>query len=270
MANLRIARQRAGSAAGNVGQNQVKFVFMRERGGVRQLAFDARAQKREPVAQSAQSRGTCFTCNDVGLWVSLGEDESLPARCSAAIQDRGSLPSNLGHKLRAFILDAHAARAERFAVAHASLKNYAGIPQQSPQRQLHAFALELALCRGIPKPHAQLRLPLTMGADRTGDFFAEESRPAIKHPWQLEAHDRALASLTVHFKLASQFFQTCPHIGHAVHSLRLVGMDPNPDRYQQWLSGPALVQPGCSGELQWHPNVAQHWSVASLNARNSW
>ena len=117
VANLRIAAQRAGATARHVGQDKIisrrsSVSALHRRGGIRR---DPPSGARRFVICSnlaaLDSQATMRACG-----VALGQNQRLASGRGASVEDAVSLPdsplANLGHQLRAFVLEAHAALAE--------------------------------------------------------------------------------------------------------------------------------------------------------------
>lgn len=87
MAYLRVAAQRASTAAGNIRQRKIEGCILGERGSVGKPALDARGMRRETQAQLREALGTGLTGQYASLRMACGENERLAAGRSAGIYD---------------------------------------------------------------------------------------------------------------------------------------------------------------------------------------
>ncbi len=111
MANLRVAPQRARTAAGHIGENNVVPCRFFKRGDIGETAFDPRIQSLQPLLQSLQPLRAHFTGHDARFRIPLCKNQCLSTGSGTAIENRPAARHKLRNQLRPLILKPNASLA---------------------------------------------------------------------------------------------------------------------------------------------------------------
>ena len=191
VADFRIASQRAGAAARDVGQCKVEGGVFIQRGGVDEATFDSVAKRGEALAQRLESLRAGLAGDDAGFEIALSEDKRFVAGGGAGIQNRfgrggASGAGQFGNQLGAFILKAQPALAEGCAAEEVSRPiagDYGlGNGEQLAGLEMNAVRGKFFGDRRVVDAEGEDGLGLAVAANGAGGVEAVEVGPACDHP----------------------------------------------------------------------------------------